>query len=81
MGGCLFATVSGEIDYVTGPVFRLQIKELIAGDDRCIVLDLSGVTFCDSAGLNVLIGGWRMAAGGCERGCAAAGVIGDAPVP
>lgn len=60
-GRCLVARASGEMDYVTAPEFRPQFKELIARGGRFIVLDLSGVLFCDSAGLNVLIGAWRQA--------------------
>jgi anti-anti-sigma factor len=60
-GRCLVARVSGEMDYVTEPVFRPQFKELIARSDRFIVLDLSGVSFCDSAGLSMLLGAWRQA--------------------
>lgn len=50
--------------YVTDPLFRPQFKELIAQGDRFIVLDLSGFSFCDSAGLNVLLGAWRQADAG-----------------
>ncbi|WP_163010883.1 STAS domain-containing protein [Streptomyces dangxiongensis] len=60
-GRCLVARVVGEMDYVTEPVFRAQFTELIARGDRFIVLDLSGVSFSDSAGLNVLLGVWRQA--------------------
>ncbi|WP_327370635.1 STAS domain-containing protein [Streptomyces sp. NBC_01217] len=63
-GRCLVARVSGETDYLTDPVFRLQFKDLIARGERFIVLDLSGVSFCDSAGLNVLLGAWRQADAG-----------------
>lgn len=58
-GRCLVAKVSGAMDFQTGPVLRARFSELIAQGDRCIVLDLSGVTFCDSAGLSVLIGAWQ----------------------
>lgn len=58
---CLIARVSGEMDYLTEPVFRPQFKELIARAGRFLVLDLSGVSFCDSAGLNVLLGVWKQA--------------------
>jgi anti-anti-sigma factor len=60
-GRCLVARVSGEMDYVTAPVFRSHLKDLLTRRDRCIVLDLCGVSFCDSAGLNVLLGTWRQA--------------------
>ncbi|MFH8659979.1 STAS domain-containing protein [Streptomyces afghaniensis] len=63
-GRCMVARVSGEMDYVTEPVLRSQFKELLSRDSRFIVLDLSGVSFCDSAGLNVLIGAWRQADAG-----------------
>ncbi|MFI6808125.1 STAS domain-containing protein [Streptomyces luteogriseus] len=43
------------------PVFRPQLKELLSREASFIVLDLSGVSFCDSAGLNMLIGLWRQA--------------------
>ncbi|MFL5996964.1 MAG: STAS domain-containing protein [Streptomyces sp.] len=49
-GRCVVARVSGEMDYTTDPLFRSQLTELIAQGDRFIVLDLSGVSFCDSAG-------------------------------
>jgi anti-sigma B factor antagonist len=39
----------------------VRFKELIARGERFVVLDLSGVSFCDSAGLNVLLGAWRQA--------------------
>ncbi|MGC9537559.1 STAS domain-containing protein [Streptomyces sp. UG1] len=78
-GRCLVATVSGEMDYLTDPVFRPQFKELIARGERFIVLDLSGGSFWDSAGPNVLLGAWRQAefrrggagAGLCARAAAA----------
>ncbi|MFJ9005861.1 STAS domain-containing protein [Streptomyces canus] len=58
---CRVARVSGEMDYQTDPWFRARFKELIARGDRFFVLDLGGVSFCDSAGLNVLLGAWRQA--------------------
>ncbi|AZM56285.1 hypothetical protein DMA15_29890 [Streptomyces sp. WAC 01529] len=67
-GSFLVARVRGEMDYVTAPAFRPQFRELIARGGRFIVLDLSGVSFCDSVGLGVLIGAWRQAdAAGAAR--------------
>ncbi|MEU0414765.1 STAS domain-containing protein [Streptomyces griseorubiginosus] len=60
-GRCLVARVSGEMDYTTASVFHPQFKELITRGDRFVVLDLSGVSFCDSAGLNLLLRMWRQA--------------------
>ncbi|MEV6963369.1 STAS domain-containing protein [Streptomyces sp. NPDC051207] len=49
------------MDYVTAPVFRERLLDEMAGGQRRVVLDLSAVSFCDSAGLNVLLWGWRQA--------------------
>ncbi|KUM68128.1 STAS domain-containing protein [Streptomyces griseorubiginosus] len=53
--GCLVARVSGELDYVSRPVLMDRLRLLIARGSRFIVLDLSNVASCDSAGLNVLL--------------------------
>ncbi|MFG2794620.1 STAS domain-containing protein [Streptomyces sp. NPDC048419] len=53
-GTCLVARVSGEMDYTTRPALQDRFTELVARAPF-IVLDLSGVTFCDSAGLTVLL--------------------------
>jgi anti-sigma B factor antagonist len=55
IGHGLVARVSGEMDYLTSPTVWEQLKGSIVGSDRFVVLDLSGVSFCDSAGLNVLL--------------------------
>ncbi|MGW6886746.1 STAS domain-containing protein [Streptomyces chartreusis] len=55
LGRGVVALVSGEMDYLTGPGLWDQINEVLAGSAGFVVLDLSGVSFCDSAGLNVLL--------------------------
>ncbi|WP_327714144.1 STAS domain-containing protein [Streptomyces sp. NBC_00490] len=60
-GRCLVARVSGEMDYQSTPWFRARFKELIARGGRFLVLDLAEVSFCDSAGLNELLGARRQA--------------------
>ncbi|MEU9050377.1 STAS domain-containing protein [Streptomyces sp. NPDC048384] len=60
-GHGLVVRVSGEMDHDSELWFRAHFTELVAHDERFIVLDLSGVSFCDSAGLNVLLGVWRQA--------------------
>ncbi|CAK7284797.1 STAS domain-containing protein [Streptomyces misionensis] len=57
---CVVARVSGEMDYMTGPSLRGRFDLLVTEGGRCIV-DLSDVSFCDSAGLNVLLGARRVA--------------------
>jgi len=52
--------VSGEIDIGTAPVLRETFLRLLDQDEIPeIALDVSGVTFCDSSGLAVLLMGAR----------------------
>ncbi|MEU6089064.1 STAS domain-containing protein [Streptomyces sp. NPDC047085] len=73
-GPCLVAKVRGVMDYVTQLELRGQLTQVIDRAERAVVLDLADVSFCDSAGLNVLLGARREA----ER---AAVVMGLACVP
>jgi anti-sigma B factor antagonist len=50
------------MDYQTATFFRKGLLDEIARGRRRVVLDLSGVSFCDSAGLAVLLWAWRKAA-------------------
>ncbi|MFG3285381.1 STAS domain-containing protein [Streptomyces sp. NPDC048111] len=52
--------VSGELDLVTSPHLRRQVHEAVAEGRRDLVLDLSGVLFCDSSGVGVLIAARRL---------------------
>ncbi|MEU0599946.1 STAS domain-containing protein [Streptomyces sp. NPDC006393] len=61
VGHCLVAVFSGDMDYLTEPMFRTEFLHLIDSGERCIVLDLAGVAFCDSAGLNALLAARRRA--------------------
>jgi anti-sigma B factor antagonist len=60
---CLIVRVCGEMDYQTAPFFRARLGDEISQGQRCVVLDLSEVSFCDSAGLNVLLWAWRQTGG------------------
>jgi ABC-type transporter Mla MlaB component len=57
-GPCLI-TVSGELDYHTGPRLRACLDEAPLTSGAALVLDLSGLTYCDSIGLAVLVHGYR----------------------
>ncbi|MFF4182150.1 STAS domain-containing protein [Streptomyces sp. NPDC001691] len=52
--------VSGELDLVTSPGLRRQVHAVVADGRRNLVLDLSGVVFCDSIGVGVLIAARRL---------------------
>ncbi|MGJ5751572.1 anti-anti-sigma factor [Streptomyces puniciscabiei] len=60
-GRCLVATVRGAMDYATQPELRQRLKHVITHSERAVVLELTDVSFCDSAGLSVLLGARREA--------------------
>ncbi|HUR04818.1 MAG TPA: STAS domain-containing protein [Nonomuraea sp.] len=52
----IVATAVGELDYNSAGLLRQQVKNAWeATDSAGLVLDLSGVTFCDSMGVGVLV--------------------------
>ncbi|GAB3157946.1 STAS domain-containing protein [Amycolatopsis stemonae] len=48
-------TVRGELDVATAPQLRTRIGELTLDAGQLLVVDLAGVTFCDSSGISALI--------------------------
>ena len=48
--------VSGEIDISSAPVVRERLIGLPRPQASRVIIDLSGVTFCDASGLAVLVG-------------------------
>lgn len=52
-GPCLI-TASGELDYHTGPRLRACLDDAPLESGAVLVLDLSGITYCDSTGVSVL---------------------------
>ena len=61
-GDYLVMSVSGEIDLYTAPRLHAELTSALAGDDPVrLVVDLSGVGFCDSTGMNVLLAAHRRA--------------------
>ncbi len=54
--GYTIATISGEIDIARTPVLREQLLGLLRPGASRLIVDLSGVTFCDASGLAVLVG-------------------------
>ncbi|MEU6351048.1 STAS domain-containing protein [Streptomyces sp. NPDC047072] len=49
------AKVRGAMDFITSPALWEQLKQALTSGGRCLVVDLSEVSFCDSAGLNLLL--------------------------
>jgi anti-sigma B factor antagonist len=55
-------SVHGEIDLYTVPRLERELTSVLAGGDPVrLVVDLSGVDFCDSTGVNVLLAAHRQA--------------------
>ena len=59
MKRCVLVSVSGRVDGSTAPDLDKAIKSLQDNGHFRIVLDMGGVTFLSSAGIGVLIGGWK----------------------
>ncbi|CAK7282820.1 STAS domain-containing protein [Streptomyces sp. RM1] len=72
--GLAIATVAGELDMHTADTLRRDASTIIEQGCPHLVLDLSQVGFCDSAGLSALIGLWHAAQ-------AAGGALGLANAP
>jgi anti-anti-sigma factor len=47
--------LAGELDHNTAPQLRAHLLHLTLGAGQILIVDLGGVTFCDSSGLTVLI--------------------------
>ena len=54
--------VSGEIDLYTAPRLAAELNKVLAKDEPVrVVVDMSGVDFCDSTGMNVLLSALKRA--------------------
>ncbi|MER6445994.1 STAS domain-containing protein [Streptomyces venezuelae] len=61
----LHVALAGELDFHTAGQVGPRLRELAGSGHRCLVLDLCGLSFCDSAGIDLLT---RL-----DRHCRAAG--------
>jgi anti-anti-sigma factor len=60
-------TMSGDLDIASAPAWRERLTAMLRPGMGLLVLELSAVSFCDAAGLAVLIGTQRRA---CALGIA-----------
>lgn len=66
--------VAGEIDLGTVSLLERKVHSVLIGPPRCLSLDLSAVTFCDSTGVAALFraraaataAGWSFQVGGAS---------------
>jgi anti-sigma B factor antagonist len=59
--GVFVLAVAGELDMLTAPRLSQTLEEALADEPRLLVVDLSDVTFLDSAGLAALLAARREA--------------------
>ncbi|MFB9902955.1 STAS domain-containing protein [Allokutzneria oryzae] len=55
--------LTGELDYATAPLLRQELDTLFIAGHGSLVLDLTELGFCDSAGLAAILTGYR----GCRE--------------
>jgi len=55
-GGSAVVTPVGELDHHTADLLREPLESCLAGGRARLVVDCSRLEFCDSTGLNVLLG-------------------------
>jgi|SRR5580658_1490473 anti-sigma B factor antagonist len=55
-------SLGGEIDLYTAPRLHGELVAVLSGDEPVqLVVDMSGIEFCDSTGMNVLLAAQRRA--------------------
>lgn len=59
--------VAGELDHAQAAVLRREVASLALKPGQCLDLDLSGLEFCDSTGITVLLAA-RQYAGAADAG-------------
>ena len=57
------ARLEGELDIATTPALRERLLSVFSPGMRLLIIDLSGVSFCDVSTLAVLVGAQRRASG------------------
>jgi anti-anti-sigma factor len=57
------ARLEGDLDIATTPALRERLLSVFRADVRLLIIDLSGVSFCDVSALAALIGMQRRARG------------------
>lgn len=53
--------LTGELDFRTAPQLHAALQALELGPDRGLVIDLDGLTFCDSSGITAVLVARRLA--------------------
>ncbi|MEV4198923.1 STAS domain-containing protein [Micromonospora globbae] len=59
--GVVTVMARGEVDLSTADDLQREVEAAVRGDSTAVTVDLGEVTFLDSAGINVLLRGRRLA--------------------
>ncbi|GGR40118.1 STAS domain-containing protein [Streptomyces roseolus] len=59
-GGWTVLRLRGELDLLTSPQIRRRVHDAVAAGRHHLVVDLTGVRFCDSSGIGVLVATRRL---------------------
>ncbi|WP_410657376.1 STAS domain-containing protein [Amycolatopsis sp. lyj-112] len=55
VSGVFAVEVRGDIDISTSPQLQNSVNELLKGNPRAVMIDMTNVGFCDSSGLSALV--------------------------
>lgn len=55
LAGAAGVAVRGDVDAATAPILQDALDDAVRATDGALVLDLTGVEFLDSSGINVLL--------------------------
>ncbi|MGA4845810.1 STAS domain-containing protein [Streptomyces sp. G5(2025)] len=65
--GIVLLTVAGELDHHTAPELAQALQKVPFAPGSALVINLSGLTYCDSTGITVLVTTYHRAeAAGCS---------------
>ncbi|MFF3020190.1 STAS domain-containing protein [Streptomyces sp. NPDC057939] len=53
--------ITGDLDYATAPELRTALDSLTLAVGQLLVLDLAGLTFCDSTGITIMLAARNLA--------------------
>ncbi|MER8199244.1 STAS domain-containing protein [Streptomyces microflavus] len=59
--GAYVLTVTGELDHHTSPRLREALDEIALATGTGLVIDVSGLTYCDSTGITLLVTAYQRA--------------------
>ncbi|OFJ55316.1 STAS domain-containing protein [Mycolicibacterium grossiae] len=78
--GVMVVAITGVIDMLTAPDVHVAVRDVLAGEPAAVLIDLTGVEFLASAGLEVLVNAHRLAGSGTRLAVVADGPATSRPI-